>query len=234
MKKIIFLFVLVALLIIPSSAHCERLNEIPLYAGHEKTKEMIALDEEFIKSASGHFNGSKEKAAEYFIAKGWSFIKKGNWRTAVKRFNQSWLLDPKNPNVYWGLAAAMGDKGDFKLSCELFEKGTILHPKAGHFYCDYAITLLKSIRWGANNKTASIALRSQKAEKLLKKALSMVKDFPPAYFFLGVANFYQEKYQTAWEMMEKAEQLGFPLEGDDFVAKLEAKLPRKKALGSKN
>ncbi len=41
----------------------------------------------------------------------WEKLNAGDSTTAMKRFNQAWLLDPSNPQVFKGFAAVLRKQG---------------------------------------------------------------------------------------------------------------------------
>jgi len=78
-------------------------NEIPMYGGINKTEEMKKADADLIAGVekAGY---SRQSAAQEAVRKAWIYFEKGDFLTAMKRFNQAWLLDPENGDVYHGFA----------------------------------------------------------------------------------------------------------------------------------
>jgi tetratricopeptide (TPR) repeat protein len=65
-----------------------------------KSAKMKKADEAFRKTAIKQ-NGSADSAARVYLRFGWRHFASGDPETAMKRFNQAWLLDPQNPSVYF-------------------------------------------------------------------------------------------------------------------------------------
>ncbi|MBU2512161.1 hypothetical protein KJ966_12545 [bacterium] len=86
-------------LLIHSVLSAHPINELPMYGGVEKTPEQKKLDDEFIKTVTQQ-NGTREKASENVANLGWKYLRKGDQKTAMKRFNQAWLLNSKNPHAF--------------------------------------------------------------------------------------------------------------------------------------
>ena len=84
-------------------------REIPMWEGIKKNPAMIAADEEFI--AAIEKAGGRRAGANRANQLGWDFLGQHNPDMAIKRFNQAWLLDPSNPNIYWGYAVAVHQQG---------------------------------------------------------------------------------------------------------------------------
>lgn len=87
-------------------------NTLPMYGGPDqvKTPYQLEADEKFIQSATRE-GQTREKASQAVAAGGWQFFNKGDLSTAMKRFNQAWLLDPNNPEAYKGFAAILRKEG---------------------------------------------------------------------------------------------------------------------------
>jgi tetratricopeptide (TPR) repeat protein len=41
------------------------------------------------------------------------YLEQKNWKAALSRFESALVLDPENPDVYWGLAEAQRHIGDY-------------------------------------------------------------------------------------------------------------------------
>jgi tetratricopeptide (TPR) repeat protein len=54
-----------------------------------------------------------EEAATEDINVGGYYLQTKNWKAALSRFESALVLDPENPEVYWGLAEAQHHLGDF-------------------------------------------------------------------------------------------------------------------------
>ena len=111
MKRL--LLVVAFLLVATPLNYSQELNEIPKYGGIKKTPEMVRIDNEFIDYMVKHF-GSRDTAADDAIRRGFAFLAKADWRMAMKRFNQAWLLSPDKPEVPWGFGAALSYEGKFE------------------------------------------------------------------------------------------------------------------------
>jgi tetratricopeptide (TPR) repeat protein len=110
-----------------------RIDEIPMYGGIDRSKvpKLKAGDEKFISDVTAHF-GSREKASVVWINQGYRFYRQDQIGMAMRRFNQAWLLNPNNPDVYAGFAAVLHDQ---KKSCDamkMMEKALALDPPTFH------------------------------------------------------------------------------------------------------
>ncbi|MGF7040475.1 tetratricopeptide repeat protein [Mucilaginibacter lappiensis] len=124
MKKISRLICLMSALLLGCSLNedCpEGINHLPMYGRVKKCSAQIESDSTFLKQCDHDFNNRKE-AAKYFTNRGWDYYYKNIADTAMMRFNQAWLLDSLNANIYWGFANLVGRQGKFKESLPLFRR----------------------------------------------------------------------------------------------------------------
>jgi hypothetical protein len=97
-----FYIILIFIIFILSGCFNKNINEMPLYGGIQKTKKQIDADIKFINE-SIRIAGSRKKAASELANNSWDAFYRNDFKLAIKRFNQAWLLDPENMEVYWGL-----------------------------------------------------------------------------------------------------------------------------------
>jgi tetratricopeptide (TPR) repeat protein len=112
------------------------LNEMPMYGGKPKSVDQIKLDQDFISNAI-KTTGSREAAFKAAIGSGFQYMQKFDWRTAMKRFNQAWLLMPDRAEVFWGFGAAISHQGKFEESLQYFTKADELDPRNARMLNDF-------------------------------------------------------------------------------------------------
>lgn len=86
-------------------------NTKPMYGEVEKNAEYQKADNEFKMHCMKQF-GTLGDAAVAHIDFAWKYIREDNMETAMRRFNQAWLLDPKLPDSYFGFAFLMKHQND--------------------------------------------------------------------------------------------------------------------------
>lgn len=129
MKHIVLLFGLLIPLAACRQNDCpEGINKLPMYGQVKKCNEQLESDKAFLKECDKHFNNRKE-AAQFHVDKGWECFYKNDFETAMKRFNQAWLLDSLNPDIYWGYGNILGLRDrKFKESLAYFERSLKMNP----------------------------------------------------------------------------------------------------------
>lgn len=108
-----------------------------MYGGIEKCKEQKQIDETFFKNCDKGFKTRKEASA-YFASRGWDFFREKDYSTAMKRFNQAWMLDSANANVYWGFADLLSVQRNFHQALPFFERTIALNPSSVNIWQDAA------------------------------------------------------------------------------------------------
>lgn len=153
-------------------------NDVPLYEGCKKTKELLEIDQKFIEEAK-KIKGGILKSADTLQDMGWTEISKNQPVEAIKRFNQLFLLEGKTSRVYWGLAVATAQREDYPLSDKLFIEAVALDGKNYRLICDagygkvqHALSLLRNSH--TKETQAQTELDFKAAENFYQKALKAV------------------------------------------------------------
>ncbi len=127
MKKILCLIIL-SQFSCKSQTDCpEGINLLPMYGEVKKCEQQIEFDKKFILESEKQFKNRK-KASEYYVSKGWEYFYKNEDDTSMKRFNQAWLLDNSNPQIYWGFGNLLGKKKEFVESVKYLQKSIDMDP----------------------------------------------------------------------------------------------------------
>ena len=177
----------------------------PMYGGIVRTPEEQAIDAEFLKRAVQEF-GSRAKASEAQMQFGWQYFDQGDWRTAMKRFNQAWLLQPDNADVFWGFGSVALDKRDADQAIAMFEKSISLNPLHAPVVCS-----LGSAHQLKATQMPSRAAATPHLEESVKycaqgAALDAKEEF--CYTTWAGTLMLQGKYGEAWDKVRAAQRLG--------------------------
>jgi len=187
-------------------------NELPMYGGADKS----------------HIEPDK-KSSKGVAQLGWQYFAKGDYDTAIKRFNQAWMFDHDNIDALWGFGLIMGQRAtqeepekNFKESIRCLNLALSLTPKNGRLIADlaYSHTLLGSYL-KSENKEANKEF--SKAKELFEKAIVFEPEFPMIYANWSILEFYKENYPRARELLNQAIQLGYQ-PSPDFMQELSKKL----------
>lgn len=75
---------------------------------------------------------AQQESPENDISVGDYYMSVKNWRAALSRFQSALVLEPDNPEVYWGLAESERHTGDFALAREHYMKVLEYDPGSKH------------------------------------------------------------------------------------------------------
>jgi tetratricopeptide (TPR) repeat protein len=116
----------------------------PQYGNIAKTKEQKETDQTFIDETMKikKFNGNKRAASNEMIAIGFKYLYNGDLKTAMYRFNQAYLLDSQNTDIYWGYGAIYMSLLNYEKAKEQYLEGLKHDPKNTHLLTDYATYFL--------------------------------------------------------------------------------------------
>jgi tetratricopeptide (TPR) repeat protein len=108
------------LIVLSSLAHAQDMNLLPKYGSQPKSDALKASDAVFISGMDEEYHGDRAKASMYMAMRGWQFLAAGDFDTAMRRFNQAWLLDHSNGTALWGMGAYEAQSGKLDESLKLF------------------------------------------------------------------------------------------------------------------
>ncbi|MFC2103923.1 tetratricopeptide repeat protein [Bacteroidota bacterium] len=172
-------------------------NTKPHYGNVVKSQEYIDSDNEFIDIVVKQY-GSREIAAKEHIKFGWDYLKKGDKETAMKRFNQAWLLDSTLSDVNWGYGAVLGANGQFDQSIYYLKKYYDSNPQNNRILIDIATAYFQyanSLKQQGMND--AWILNIGKGKSCIKKSLLINDKNAYAYSQLAIAYYYENKIDSA-------------------------------------
>ena len=205
------------------------IDQQPMYGGIDRdaNPRLKAGDEQFIAGVTKEF-GSRESASDRFVEQGIRYYYQDDYSMAMKRFNQAWLLNPKNPEAFWGFAIVYHDeeknceaKKMIDRALELNLSKPIALADAGRMYTLCAIS----------DESLGQAAKGQyftKSEELYKKADAAAPNNDYIHGSWATAYYWRGDYARTWEMVAKARRLGFvfPVQ---FINLLRQKMPEPKS-----
>jgi tetratricopeptide (TPR) repeat protein len=203
------------------------INLIPMYGYPEiqKTEDQIKADEKFINT----FSDSRKKSSREFAARGWYYLQEGDEDTSMRRFNQSWLLDPDYYSPHWGFGVLLklDDRAGeavthFDTALSLIDEQNKEKPRLLLDAADaYAIQgrLAKT-----NNKSTSDEY-FHKANLLINEAILISPEFGAAYIFGAQIYYDQGNYKKAWELVKRSRNLNGSDIDSNFIEKLSREMP---------
>ena len=160
-----------------------------MYGGVPREPLESKADQEFIEGMIKD-SGSREAAFQEMIKASRYFFFKKDFKTAMKRLNQAWLLDPDNPEVFVGYGNVLGQMGQW----DEFVKWNRKAAEQGQ--PDGQVTLGMAYLFGIGG------LEQNPVEAAHWCRLSAEQGFSPAQNFMGVL--YDWGYGVAQDPIEAA------------------------------
>lgn len=197
-KMKIALFVFLSLISFYAFAEKYEMNELPMYGGEHNPQ--VEPNKENSKGA-----------AEL----GWKYLHRGDLSTAMKRFNQAWMFDRKNPDAFWGFGIIMGRRAEkedteknLTESINLLTTAHELSPDNGRITGDLAFSYSLLGNYFATQGRDGMK-NYEKAEALFIDAYKHDPKYPPIAANWAVLKFYTGDYQTSKKLISEAQELGY-------------------------
>lgn len=102
----------------------------PMYGAPEIPRPSLLrqADARFVQTASAEFAGNRKLASLSWTGQGDRLLASGNLDDAMRRYNEAWLLDPDNFEVYEGFARVLLARGQTAAAIPHFRKAIELCP----------------------------------------------------------------------------------------------------------
>lgn len=175
-----------------------RVDEVPMYGGIDRVKfpELVEADEQFISGVTKEF-GSREKASQLWVEQGFKFYNQNSLGMAMRRFNQAWLLNPENAEVFAGFGSVLHDQGKYCEAMQMMDMSLSLDPPSYQgIYTDAArIMTLCAV----SDEIDSVEEKSRliaESEELYKKAEKLEWNKAYTYGSWASAYYWRGDYST--------------------------------------
>jgi Flp pilus assembly protein TadD len=202
------------------------IDQVPMYGSMDRSTipELKAADEKLIADTTNHY-GTREKASAAFVNNGFAYYQRDDLVNAMRRFNQAWLLNPQNPEVYAGFGAVLHDKGKYCEAMQMLEKAIALNPPTFQgIYPDAArVMTLCAVSDKALTTEAKFKL-FERSESLYKEAEEIEPNKRYLYGSWATAYYWRGQYSDAWTMVAKERTAGGK-PSEKFLGLLRKKMP---------
>lgn len=159
---------------------------------------------------------SRREASKHLIGLGFQYYYRQDLKTAMYRFNQAYLLDTTNTDIFWGYGAVYMAFGQYEMAKEQYETGLAIDPSNTHLITDLATyfmeyfylmfhmppnDMVKDPKSEARNYLDSAIFHLTRSYKLDTKDVNTV-------FKLSVCYWNIEDCNNAWKYYDEAMVLG--------------------------
>jgi tetratricopeptide (TPR) repeat protein len=211
---------------------------LPKYGHKQKTAEQLLADEKFISSVmqQEQFNGDRLAASNHMIGLGFQYLYRGDIKTAMYRFNQAYLLDSLNSEIYWGYGAVYMTLGDMEKGKAQYEAGLSVDPNNTHLLTDYG-TYFMQMHYIYYGMRPNEFIKNPKEEaeefmmlslKYLTQSFELNPNDQNTAFKLSTAYYNKNECENAWEYYNICKSLGGQPITSEYTQDLKKKCKRKK------
>jgi hypothetical protein len=199
---------------------------IPMYGGLDRQSDPVlkGADDALIEGTTKAF-GSRSAASKRFTDEGFRFYFHDDLSTAMRRFNQGWLLDPKNADVFYGFMAVMNDHEKYCDARRYGEQAFVLGlERSPETLADAGrSTALCAMRDSSVDDATKTTYIKQSSE-YFSEALVLKPNSSYVYTMWATASYAMGDYQTAWHYVDLARKNGGTI-GKRFLKMLKEKMP---------
>lgn len=198
---------------------------LPKYGNRQKTKEQIASDDKFIQETlqQEQFKGDRRSASDHMIKLGFNYLYKGDLKTAMYRFNQAYLLDSLNTDIYWGYGGVYVARQDYEQAVNLYREGLLINPENTHLLTDLGTCFLMICQTLLpTNKDKALGNLDLAIKYMMKSYAIDAKD-PNTTYKLSVCHLIKSDCDNAWKYYNECVALGGAPIPDDYAEYLKTK-----------
>ena len=215
MKQILTLFILVfASTVFGQQMTPEQWNEeartnirlLPKYGLVQKTEEQKQSDREFIESMLKQ-DTTNRTASDHLISLGFKYLYR-DIKIAMYRFNQAYLLDSTNTDIFWGFGGVYMTLGDYAKAQEEYKEGLAINPNNTHLLTDYGTYFMAQYYalQPINKKNALTNLDT--AITYMMESYTLDATNQNTSFKLSICYYNKKDCENAWKYYDICKALG--------------------------
>ena len=207
-------------------------DKLPMYGQPAvvRSEALKQADETFIREASLRY-GNRNAASRALALEGWIALRRGVVDVAMRRFNQSWLLNPKNYQAFWGFGAVLSEHNKLLEALEQLETARQLLDEPAQRAALLADLGSVSSEYAARMPAGQQLERAQyfiKANQYFTESIENNGNFAVGWREWAISLYDQERYSEAWVKAQKAQELKAEPFPPEFLKKLRDKVPQAK------
>lgn len=180
---------------------------LPAFGNKEKTKQEVAADTRFVNSIIDA-GKSRSEGAHDMIRIGFDYVYKGDLKTAMYRFNQAYLLNPKNSGVYWGYGAVYTALGAYDEARTEYTAALKIEPESAPILTDYATTYLGEYYTDVRSNYKKAQRSLQLAKEKLLTSYAIDSTYINTAYKLSIVYLNSQDCQNAKKYLKATRALG--------------------------
>ena len=180
---------------------------LPKYGNLEKTKKQKKADVIFIDSMRKQ-DSSYRKASDRFIRLGFYFLFNNDLKAAMYRFNQAYLLDSNNTDIYWGFGDVYMTLGQYQKAKKQYEEGLKINPDNTHLLTDYGTYFLWQYATLKPIDKEKAMVKLDSAMTYMTKSYNLDSTDQQTVFKLSILYWNKVDCDNAWKYYDECKSLG--------------------------
>lgn len=200
---------------------------LPKYGNLPKTDDEKKADQDFIKTIL-EIDSTTKKASAHLIDLGFSYYYRNDLKTAMYRFNQAYLLDSTNTDIYWGYGAIYTSLKDLPAAEAQYKEGLKLNPKNTKILTDYGTLYMAKFYNSQQTDLLNAYTYLNSAISYLNESYKLDKTNQNTTFKLSVCNYLTGNCDGAWQYYNECKVLGGKPISDDYTKELKKNCKQKK------
>lgn len=173
------------------------------------------------------YEGNRADASADWIKEGFNALGRKKPRDAMYRFNEAWLLDSNNTDVYWGYGAVYMSINSYEKAREQYLYGLKRAPKHAAMQADYAGYFMAQFYGLQSLDPQNASVNIDSALKYLNSSYQIAPKEANTCLKLSVCYMLKGKCNDAWRYFHECEALGGAGITEDFRAELDGRCPKK-------
>ena len=215
-----------------AGAQSDGADRMPMFGQPKivRPENLKKADEDFIRDSTLRF-GSRAAGSNALVMQGWTAIRAKQSDAAMQRFNQAWLLNPKNYRVFWGFGALMSERGKLPEALEYLETARELIDDPAQrvaLLCDLGTVHSEYAARLPANRQLERAQHFVLANSRFTESLENDPKYAMSWREWAISLYEQERYSEAWVKVKQARENRAEPFPPDFLEKLSAKMPEPK------
>jgi len=199
---------------------------LPKYGNLEKTEKQKKADVIFIKTMHKQVS-SYRKASDRFIRLGFYFLFNHDLKAAMYRFNQAYLLDSNNTDIYWGFGAVYMTLGQYQKAKKQYEEGLKINPDNTHLLTDYGTYFLWQYATLKPIDKEKAMVKLDSAMTYMTKSYNLDSTDQQTVFKLSILYWNKGDCDNAWKYYDECKSLGGQLITEAYTNDLQKECKRK-------
>lgn len=223
MKFLLLTFILLISFVSPAqNAHFEQWQKMagedislqPEYGNVEKTADQRKTDSAFVSDIIAEMKDTLA-AGKKMTELGFQYLyERGDPVSAMRRFNQAYLLNPDNADVYYGYGTVYFNLGAMEEARKQYDQGLKLNPEHAAMLTDYGTTYLGEYYQNFDENRTLAEERLDKALEYFERSNEIDDTNADTWFKLSIVSLYKDNCRNAKRYLKQAKKYDHPNTGD--------------------